>query len=161
MQVAVDCFVLARIASDNHMRSALILLAQQRLGLAQDRSDDRALLAALQASPIANAEKKSRGPVCPLSHTTARRRNNLDTSYVWTLRRLPIIKPHPRNDRRIPRSSNGAMDRGIMAQGGTTMLGLLDPATSAVRGYNADRDIDEMSGNCLGKRSATHPGGIY
>jgi hypothetical protein len=49
LQAAAECVDLARAAKDTQLRVALVGLAQQWLDLAQDRPDDGAFLAALEA----------------------------------------------------------------------------------------------------------------
>jgi hypothetical protein len=49
LRAASDCLDLARCTQDRAMRTALLALAQQWLDLAQDKSDDGAYLAALEA----------------------------------------------------------------------------------------------------------------
>jgi hypothetical protein len=49
LQAASDCLDLARCTKSKEMRTALLALAQQWLDLAQDRSDDGAFLATLEA----------------------------------------------------------------------------------------------------------------
>jgi hypothetical protein len=49
LQAASDCLDLARSTRDKQMRAALVVLAQQWLDLAQDRSDDCAFSTLLQA----------------------------------------------------------------------------------------------------------------
>ena len=58
LQAASDCLHLARCAHDKAMRGALLELAQQWLDLAQDRSDDSALFAAIEAFTDWQMQKK-------------------------------------------------------------------------------------------------------
>jgi hypothetical protein len=58
LQAAAHCLGLARTARDKQLRTALVVLAQQWLDLAQDRSDDGVLLATLQAFSDWQMQKK-------------------------------------------------------------------------------------------------------
>jgi hypothetical protein len=58
LQAASDCLTLARSTRDKQMRAALVVLAQQWLDLAQDRSDDWALSTVLQAFNDWQTERK-------------------------------------------------------------------------------------------------------
>jgi hypothetical protein len=49
LQAAADCIDIARGTTDERTRVSLLVLAQQWLDLAQNGSDDRALVGALQA----------------------------------------------------------------------------------------------------------------
>jgi hypothetical protein len=59
LQAAAECIDLARTTRDKQLRSALAVLAQQWLDLAQDRSDDGAFLAALEAFNDWQKQKKA------------------------------------------------------------------------------------------------------
>jgi hypothetical protein len=58
LQAASNCLDLARRTQDEQMRTALLVLAQQWLDLAQDRSDDGAFLTALEAFRDWQMQKK-------------------------------------------------------------------------------------------------------
>lgn len=58
LQAASDCLDLACSTRDKQMRAALVVLAQQWLDLAQDRSDDWAFSTMLQAFNEWQMEKK-------------------------------------------------------------------------------------------------------
>jgi hypothetical protein len=58
LQAASDCLELARATRDKQIRAALVMLAQQWLDLAQDRSDDSAFFTALEAFNDWQMEKK-------------------------------------------------------------------------------------------------------
>ena len=60
LQAAAECVDLARITKDKQIRATLMALAQQWLDLAQDRSDDRAFLAALEAFRDWQTQKKTK-----------------------------------------------------------------------------------------------------
>jgi hypothetical protein len=60
IQAAADCLDLARAARDKQLRSALLVLAQQWLDLAQDKSDNGAFLAALEALSDWQIQKKTK-----------------------------------------------------------------------------------------------------
>jgi hypothetical protein len=58
LQAASNCLDLARSTRDRQMRAALVVLAQQWLDLAQDRSDDSAFSTLLQAFNDWQTERK-------------------------------------------------------------------------------------------------------
>jgi hypothetical protein len=58
LQAASDCLDLARSTQDKQMRAALVVLAQQWLDLAQDRSDDSAFHSVLEAFRDWQMQKK-------------------------------------------------------------------------------------------------------
>jgi len=58
LQAASDCLDLARSTRDKQMRAALVVLAEQWLDLAQDRSDDCAFSNLLQAFNDWQTERK-------------------------------------------------------------------------------------------------------
>jgi hypothetical protein len=60
LQAACDCLDLARATRDKQRRAALVVLAQQWLDLAQDRSDDSAFHSALEAFRDWQMQKKKK-----------------------------------------------------------------------------------------------------
>jgi hypothetical protein len=60
IQAATDCLDLARATKHEQIRAALVALAQQWLDLAQDKSDDGAFLAALEAFSDWQIQKKTK-----------------------------------------------------------------------------------------------------